>query len=97
MSPEALDDPPVYTKKLDSFSFGVLGIQVITWKFPDPGPRTKKVRDPRDPKRQTNGRSSASCLSLDAGIKLQSYDWQQTDGGFDYEKEVEIATVHAVI
>ena len=74
MSPEALDDPPVYTKKLDSFSFGVLGIQVITWKFPDPGPRTKKVRDPRDPKRQTNGRSSASCLSLDAGIKLQSYD-----------------------
>ena len=49
MSPEALDDPPVYTKKLDSFSFGVLGIQIITRQFPDPGPRTKKVRDPRSP------------------------------------------------
>ena len=49
MSPEALDDPPVYTKKLDSFSFGVLDIQIITQLFPDPGPRTKKVHDPRSP------------------------------------------------
>ena len=49
MSPEALDDPPVYTKKLDTFSFGVLGIQIITRQFPDPGPRMKKVRDPRFP------------------------------------------------
>ena len=52
MSPEALDDPPVYTKKLDTFSFGVLGIQIIIRQFPDPGPRTKKVRDPHDPKRR---------------------------------------------
>ena len=52
MSPEALDDPPVYTKKLDTFSFGVLGIQIVTRQFPDPGPRTKKVQDPRDPKRR---------------------------------------------
>ena len=52
MSPEALDDPPVYTKKLDTFSFGVLGIQIMTRQFPDPGPRTKKVQDPRDPKRR---------------------------------------------
>ena len=50
MSPEALDDPPVYTKKLDCFSFGVLCVQVITRQFPDPGPRSKKVQDPRDPK-----------------------------------------------
>ena len=49
MSPEALDDPPVYTKKLDAFSFGVLGIQIITRQFPDPGPRTKKVSDPLSP------------------------------------------------
>ena len=49
MSPEALDDSPVYTKKLDSFSFGVLDIQIITRQFPDPGPRTKKVHDPRSP------------------------------------------------
>ena len=52
MSPEALDDPPVYTKKLDTFSFGVLDIQIITRQFPDPGPRTKKVEDSRDPKRR---------------------------------------------
>ena len=52
MSPEALDDPPVYTKKLDSFSFGVVDIQIITRQFPDPGPRMKKIKDPRDPKRR---------------------------------------------
>ena len=52
MSPEAFDDPPVYTKKLDSFSFGVLDIQIVTQQFPDPGPRMKKVQDPRDPKRR---------------------------------------------
>ena len=69
MSPEALDDPPVYTKKLDAFSFGVLGIQIITRQFPDPGPRTKKVQDPRDPKRrlqevvlETERRNSHICL-----------------------------------
>ena len=52
MSPESLDDPPVYTKKLDTFSFGVLNIQIITRQFPDPGPRTKKIQDPHDPKRR---------------------------------------------
>ena len=52
MSHEAFDDPPVYTKKLDSFSLGVLNIQIITRLFPDPGPRVKKIKDPRDPKRQ---------------------------------------------
>ena len=69
MSPEALDDPPVYTKKLDTFSFGVLGIQIITRKFPNPDPRTKKVRDPRDPKRrlqevvpEAERRNSHICL-----------------------------------
>ena len=50
MSPEAFDDPPVYTRKLDSFSFGVLDIQIITRQFPDPGPRVKKIKDPSDPK-----------------------------------------------
>jgi len=49
MSPEALDDPPIYAKKLDCFSFGVLTIQIITRRFPDPGPHTKKVRDSRSP------------------------------------------------
>ena len=43
MSPEALKDPPAYTTKLDVFSCGVLFIQLITCKFPDPGPRTRTV------------------------------------------------------
>ena len=50
MSPESLDDPPVYTQKLDTFSFGVLIIQIITRLFPNPGPRTKKIENPHDPK-----------------------------------------------
>ena len=54
MSPEALDEPPIYTKKLDSFSFGVLEIQIITRQFPNPGPRTNKVRDPRSPTGKTD-------------------------------------------
>ena len=51
MSPEALTDPPTYTSKLDVFSCGVLLIQMITRKFPDPGPRTFTVpiNDPRFP------------------------------------------------
>ena len=54
MSPEALDEPPIYTEKLDSFSFGVLDIQIITQLFPNPGPRTNKVRDPRSPTGKTD-------------------------------------------
>ena len=41
MSPEALDNPPHYTTKLDCFSFGVLGIQIITCLFPSPSSRTE--------------------------------------------------------
>ena len=49
MSPEALLDPPVYTEKLDCFQAGVLMIQTITRKFPDPGPAMTRVRDARYP------------------------------------------------
>ena len=52
MPPETLDDAPIYTKKLDTFSFGVLDVQIITRLFPNPGPRTKKVQDPRNPRRR---------------------------------------------
>ena len=38
MPPEALVEPPKYTDKLDVFSFGVLMIQIMTRKFPEPGP-----------------------------------------------------------
>ena len=51
MPPEALKDPPVYSKKLDCFSFGVLGVQTITQQFPDPSVRfrTLDITDPRIP------------------------------------------------
>ena len=44
MSPEALGEPPAYTRKLDIFSSGVLHVQLITRKFPDPGPRQKAIQ-----------------------------------------------------
>ena len=52
MAPEALDDPPVYTTKLDTFTFGVLAIQIITQLFPNPSPRTKAVRNLRHSRRR---------------------------------------------
>ena len=47
MPPEAFDEPPRYTDKLDVFSFGVLLIQVMTRHFPDPGDRYHSIFDPR--------------------------------------------------
>ena len=49
MSPEALLDPPIYTEKLDCFQAGVLMVQIITRKFPDPGPAMNRVKDVRNP------------------------------------------------
>ena len=53
MSPEALNEPPVYTEKLDNFSLGVLIVQVVTRKFPKPTDRfeTRQLVDPRFPTR----------------------------------------------
>ena len=54
MSPEALNEPPVYTEKLDSFSLGVVMVQVVTRKFPEPGNRFKTRElfiNPHDPTR----------------------------------------------
>lgn len=42
MPPEALQDPPHYSMKLDCFSQGVLIIQVCTRLYPAPGPRTQR-------------------------------------------------------
>ena len=50
MSPEALADPPAYTSKLDVFSCGVLLVQLITRKWPNPGPRTYTVQVSNDPR-----------------------------------------------
>ena len=49
MAPEALEEPPRYTKKLDCFSEGVMMIQVCTRLWPEPGPRSKTVQDLRSP------------------------------------------------
>ena len=56
MSPEALADPPAYTSKLDIFSCGVLFVQIITRKWPDPGPRmhVMQINDPRIPSGQVH-------------------------------------------
>lgn len=39
----AIQDQPVYTEKIDCFSFGVLVIQVLTRQFPKPGDRMQRV------------------------------------------------------
>ena len=49
MPPEALRDHPVYSNKLDCFSLGVVTIQTLTRKFPDPGSACKRVNDPNYP------------------------------------------------
>ena len=43
MSPEALDEEPRYTKKLDIFSLGVLVVQILTRQFPNPTARFSVV------------------------------------------------------
>ena len=43
MPPEAIQDQPIYTEKIDCFSFGVIVVQVLTRRFPIPGDRMQKV------------------------------------------------------
>ena len=49
MAPEALLDPPVYSEKLDVFQAGVLMVQIITRKFPEPSDAMHRVHDARSP------------------------------------------------
>ena len=64
MSPEALADPPTYTNKLDVFSCGVLFVQLITRKWPKPGPRTYTVQVSNDP-RFPSGRALVEVPELE--------------------------------
>ena len=43
MPPEAVKDEPVYSEKIDCFSFGVIAVQTMTRLFPQPGNRRKEV------------------------------------------------------
>ena len=43
MPPEAVKDEPVYTEKIDCFSFGVIIVQTSTRQFPKPGNRRQEV------------------------------------------------------
>ncbi|MCG8622751.1 MAG: protein kinase, partial [Proteobacteria bacterium] len=43
MPPETVKDDPVYTEKIDCFSFGVIVIQTLTRLFPKPGNRHQEV------------------------------------------------------
>ena len=43
MPPEAVKDKPVYTERIDCFSFGVIAVQIMTRLFPQPGDRRKEV------------------------------------------------------
>ena len=52
MPPETLTMPPQYSEKLDCFSHGVLGIQILTRHFPSPGDAHAHVEDPRFPGQQ---------------------------------------------
>ena len=50
MPPEAVQDKPVYTEKIDCFSFGVITVQTLTREFPKPGDRQMTINDPRYPR-----------------------------------------------
>ena len=43
MPPEAVRDKPVYTEKIDCFSFGVITLQILTRQFPKPGDRRRRI------------------------------------------------------
>ena len=49
MPPEAIQVNPRYTDKIDCFSFGVIVVQILTQKFPKPGDRLLKVKNPQGP------------------------------------------------
>ena len=43
MPPEAVQEKPMYSEKIDCFSFGVIVVQILTRQFPMPGDRRKKI------------------------------------------------------
>ena len=43
MPPEATKEKPMYTEKIDCFSFGVIVVQILTRQFPKPGDQMQRV------------------------------------------------------
>ena len=43
MPPEAVEEKPLYTEKIDCFSLGVLIVQILTQLFPAPGNRQDEL------------------------------------------------------
>lgn len=43
MPPETIKAKPIYNEKVDCFAFGVIIVQVVTRKFPEPGDRDKEL------------------------------------------------------
>ena len=64
MPPEAFLEPPEYSNKLDCFSLGVLGVQIITRKFPKPGPRRRQISVPKTRQAPT-GRAEVLVREVD--------------------------------
>jgi serine/threonine protein kinase len=48
MPPDSVGENPNYTEKIDCFSFGVLGVQIATCKFPCPGTRYIPLKNSRN-------------------------------------------------
>ena len=43
MPPETIKAKPTYNEKVDCFAFGVIVVQIVTRKFPEPGDREKEL------------------------------------------------------
>ena len=43
MPPEAVQEEPLYTEKIDCFSFGVIALQILSRQFPKPSNRKRRV------------------------------------------------------
>ena len=67
MPPEAMTDDPKYNEKLDSFSFGVLTVQILTLLYPQPGSRQEHIEKivTEHPLRKT----ALDCLEFEASSR----------------------------
>ena len=89
LPPEAVQDKPVYTEKIDSFSFGVVIVQIVTQLFPKPGDRLQDVdlHYPGLPRRKLlNLPIIMSCSALLGKVMVgdgprNSHPCQLRDGG----------------